>query len=115
MGFNTSVLVLNDSLGAIEKDPEFGMKLSRAISESSLGKKVTISSGYACQAAEVVETHHNTGTSVVAFGGNCATVLGEVYGVDDSHGSEEGKILILKELARSLGYRISKIPEKKRS
>lgn len=31
MGYNTTVLVLNDSLGAIEEDPEFGKNLARTI------------------------------------------------------------------------------------
>jgi len=31
MGYNTTVVVMNDALGSIEKDPEFGKNLVRAV------------------------------------------------------------------------------------
>jgi len=33
MGWNSTVVVMNDALGYIEEDPEFGTKLARAISK----------------------------------------------------------------------------------
>ena len=37
MGFNTSMIVLNDSLNEIEEDKDFGRKVAEAISELDLG------------------------------------------------------------------------------
>jgi len=42
MGWNSTVVVMNDALGYIEEDPEFGTKLARAISKLTVQKPVNI-------------------------------------------------------------------------
>lgn len=107
MGFNSTVLVRNDALGCIEKDPEFGKKIADAIHRLSHERKgIDIGSGFNVNAATVVETHHASGTALVAVGGNHATVVTSVG--DVPHHEEEGQIKILQALAEQLGYRLVK-------
>jgi len=76
MGFNTTVLVLNDCLVDIEHDVGFGQKVSQAINRVTLGDPVDIPSGRSGNAAMVVETHHAGGFKIIAVGGNTAYDLG---------------------------------------
>jgi hypothetical protein len=101
MGFNTSVIVMNDALHYIEKDPDFGKNLVQAITNlNCLGPhsiELHVPAGNYVNAASVVETHHADMTSVVAFGGNYGTSLGMICGY--SHHKRERQIEILKEIA----------------
>lgn len=111
MGFNTSVIIRNDSLSFIEQDAEFGKRLSQTISsmvEGSIPIDVPafINRGCHVNAATVVETHHADGTSLVAFGQNDATNLGVFF----PYGSESFDVRMLKALADKLGYRVAKKP-----
>jgi len=121
MGYNTTVVVLNDGLGDIERDPEFGKKLARAISavntERYLAEQagrdfygVDVSAGNHCNAATVVETHHAEGTAVVAVGGNMGRNLGHVW----PYGDEEYDVRVLKALADKLGYSVRRKPKRRR-
>lgn len=100
MGFNTTVVVLNDVLGEIEKDEKFGEKLADAI--KSLHHPASLLGG----GVKVLETHHNSNVAVVAVGGNYGTVL--AWGPDTPHHTEEGQLVLLKALAEKLGYKLEK-------
>lgn len=102
MGFNTTVVVLNDVLGEIEKDEKFGEKLADAIKSLSGPDPVSMLGG----GVKVLETHHNSSVAVVAVGGNYGTVL--AWGPDVSHHTHEGQEKLLKALAEKLGYRLTK-------
>jgi len=114
MGFNTTVVVLNDALGYIEDDPDFGKNLARAISEvGGRGGRVDVAArssrgGVHCNAATVVETHHADSTVIVAVGGNLGLELGRAWG----HKWND-KVAILKSLAANMGFYIRKKPERK--
>lgn len=110
MGFNTTVVVLNDALDQISKDPLFGQKLADAVLYLGGPSKfhLDIPSGNSCNAATVVETHHADEVVVVAVGGNYGRILG--YG-----GGWKGSDLdILKSLAWKMGYTVHKKPSKPR-
>jgi hypothetical protein len=106
MGFNTSMIVLNDALYAIEKDTEFGKKVADAVSNLPQQHGVDICSGCNANAATVVETHHADGTKLLAFGGNCVTDLGVVHAF--RHNEEDVQVLLLQMLAEKLGYKVVK-------
>ena len=77
MGWNTCVVVLNDALDQIEKDPEFGKKLAAAIRKRSItGKEaVDVSAGNHCNAALVVHQSHADCNFYVKVGGNYGEVV----------------------------------------
>lgn len=80
MGYNTTVVVLNDALDQIRDDPDFGRKLYEAILKVQRGKPVDVSAGYHVNAATVIETHHADQTAFVAVGGNYGVVLETKFG-----------------------------------
>jgi hypothetical protein len=74
MGFNTTVVILNDALRDIAGDLEFGRRLRDAI-QSYSGKPITVSAGHHGNAALVVETHHADYDVLVKVGGNRGEVI----------------------------------------
>lgn len=102
MGYNTTVVILNDALNEISKDKKFGEKIHDAVIRVHHGDSIAISSGGHCNAATVIETHHADGINLIAVGGNYGRDLGYM-------GNYRSKpIDLLKSLADSLGYRIVK-------
>jgi hypothetical protein len=112
MGFNTTVVVLNDALHQIAEDPKFGETLADAISGLSLhhandGRRPHVGAGFHANAATVIETHHADGLVAVAVGGNYGINLGYVGGYRTDPDTPDGKIAILKNLASNFGLKIS--------
>jgi hypothetical protein len=104
MGYNSTLIVLNDALHQISEDKDFGKKVADAIShlQVSHGEQVGIHSGGHCNAATAVESHHADGIKLIAIGGNCAQDLGYVGGYRSS------PLDMLESLADSLGYSVVK-------
>ena len=80
MGYNTTVVVMNDALSYIKDDPEFGARLADAVSRAVMGKPVDVpahsrSGGIHCNAATVIETHHADYDVMVRVGGNRGEVV----------------------------------------
>ena len=107
MGFNTTIIVLNDALYSISQDKEFGAKLAQAINTFDLGGLQSISSGSNCNAATVIETHHADGIALIAVGGNCGRNLGCHGGY---RATDED---LLRSLADKLGFRLLRKPKPK--
>ena len=122
MGYNTTVVVMNDALGTIKDDPEFGKNLHDAISRIAMDRGKTIDvpaytyredgsiCGTHCNAATVIETHHADGTAVVAVGGNMGVELTKycIY----PYGEEDYRLRVLKALADDLGYYVARKPKR---
>ncbi len=84
MGWNTTVVVLNDALEYIENDPEFGRKLGAAVRRLTVARPVKIDAhdrerGGISSAAVAVETHDNDTVVTVEVGGNTAEVVATRY------------------------------------
>jgi len=105
MGYNSVVLILNDCLNEIKKDKEFGDKVDDAVMRLHNGNQVDINSGCCVNAATAISCQHADVTQIIAVGGNCATVLANLWG---NHHTEEGRVFLLKSLADSMGYRVVK-------
>lgn len=75
MGFNTTVLILNDALNEIETDPDFGKNLVAAIQKACDGKQHYVSAGNHCNAATVIESHHASYDRIIKVGGNSGKVM----------------------------------------
>lgn len=116
MGYNTSMIILNDCLDYIRKDEQFGRKVSEAVSKLSLPPEyrdshgIDISSGPAVNAATVIETHHADITSIVAFGQNMGVQLATTYVYGWSQRNETAEVSILKALAEKYGYQVRRKP-----
>lgn len=106
MGFNTTVVVLNDALHQIRDDKEFGVKLYDAVTVVGRGGK-DVSAGNHGNAARVIETHHADGLHAVIVGGNTGDDLGYVGNYSLDLGTEEGKRFLLQKMAARFGYSIS--------
>lgn len=83
MGFNTTVVIMNDALDQIRDDPEFGKRLYDAVLKSGCGVPEELSclvrAGNHVNAAVVVETHHADGLMIVAVGANSGRVVGSTH------------------------------------
>lgn len=115
MGYNTSVIVLNDALNDIEHDPEFGKKLSRAVIAAASGPSfrqpwdLDVSARGHCNAASVIETHHADQTTLVSFGGNMGVEQHRTYGW--AHNEVATQVLMCRQWAAKLGFRLVAIPK----
>lgn len=106
MGYNTAVLILNDAMGNLKTDPDVGRKLYDAMGESSRPeyreKGVDFSIGNHGNGGMVLPSYHADTTQIIAVGGNYMRRLGVTFGslTDDER--------LLKNLAESLGYTVTK-------
>ena len=107
MGLNTSVIVMNDSLGSIESDPEFGRLLARAVKSLEGDTPAEVWSGNSL-VGYVIETHHSSGVVPVLIGGNTGTPIrgivlsGHPLGTPTTNYEE----MLLRQLAHKHGYRL---------
>jgi hypothetical protein len=108
MGFNATVVVCLDQLHEIDNDPKFGPAFSQAVLQCS-GRNKAI---YGPHGIVVVETHHADHLVPVIIGGNTGRVIPAYVGINPNEYDEATNIRILKDMARVLGYRVSKIPTK---
>lgn len=72
MGFNAVLVVLNDRLAEIERDPEFGKKVAHAIRCHNDPRGAPYITGQ----TQVVSVDHADVLQVVAVGANCGRVIG---------------------------------------
>ena len=100
MGLNTTVLILNDYLGEIAKDQDFGRKLNYAANENS---HTPFARG-----AHIAAMNHSGDMSLILVGGNTSEVLLTTYGCH--HTPED----IARKLADSLGFKLIRKPVKRR-
>jgi hypothetical protein len=107
MGYNTTVVVLNDALHEIRSDKEFGAKLYDAALTVNRGKPVDVSAGCRCNAATVIESHHADGMHAVLIGGNYGEDLGWVGGYSLDTDNEDHRVTLLRSLADRLGFTIA--------
>ena len=124
MGFNTTVLILNDAFGEIEEHPEeFVEKLRPFINggpssfryNDPMGQRdrregpgkgdVSFSVGRHGNAASVIDVQHADATQVIMVGGNCATLLGEAY-YTGGHHTKEGIKEALNQVLKDYGLKV---------
>lgn len=107
MGYNTTVLVLNDALNDIAEDPQFGSKLMAAVNKAvCYGGGVDVSACGHVNAATVIETHHADSYHTVLVGGNMGHSLGYAGHYSMDLATFEGKRNLLRQLAAHLGVKV---------
>lgn len=107
MGWNTTLVVYNDALAAIENDPQFGRKLADAVRELPARRHtgrthVDVPAGNHVNAAMVVESHHADTTAIVTVAGNLGICQATVRGWN--HHTPEGAENALRTWAGQLGF-----------
>lgn len=111
MGFNSTVLVLNDRMGEIERDPEaFVKEMLNAIQRSGYPDDQV--DFYPGQSTVMSMAHADTVT-ILAVGGNCATKLGQFHNGGHHH-TEEAQVQLLRQLADKYGFSLRKKPAPKK-
>lgn len=84
MGNQTTIIIRNDAIGDIEKNPEqFTKNLLDAIQRVGAGLHpdgVDFPCGHHANVGRVIEVHHADTTVIVASGGSTAYRLGALYG-----------------------------------
>jgi len=121
MGYNTTILLLNDGLGQIEQDKEIGQNISDAVaahfsnrfSTSTLAARghIIVFSGNHGNPIAIVEQQHSSDTSIIAVGQNTAQTIAVLYNepsVKYNETKEEGQERLLMALAKHLGYTVTK-------
>ena len=115
MGFNTTMIVLNDALHLIKDDPKFGQKVYDAVNQRhgrECERPTDISVSGHCNAASVVESHHADGYRLILVGGNTAYVLGYAgHWSKDPKKVEDLKVL-LNNVAEEYGLQVVKSRKK---
>jgi hypothetical protein len=101
MGYNTSVIILNDALGQLKEDREFRPRLADGISKLSIRRPQDVRIGQHVNACHVLETHHADQMLPILVGGNFGRVIESTY---VRWSSEEMELDLLQQLAKKHGY-----------
>ncbi len=105
MGFNTTVVVMNDMLSTIEKDIRYGEKLAHAVLTASIERPVSVDGA---RSAIVVATHHNHAMLPILVGRNMGVPISGA--VDWAATPEVMELELLKKLAIKHGYSLRRRP-----
>lgn len=104
MGYNTTLFILNDAWGQIEKDPVGFVKELNKRHVDAMGKPQEFGFGNYGNGFWIVANHHASETKVIAVGGNYVTILGSYYG--SAHHRPEDIEALLREIASQHGFRL---------
>ena len=110
MGFNSTVLILNDRLSEIRREPErFVEEMLNGIARSGYPVEEV---GFHPGQSTVMSCAHADTVTILAVGGNCSTILGRFHN-GGAHHTEEAQVKLLRELADKYGFSLRKKPAKK--
>lgn len=101
MGYKTVIIVNNDTIHHAKNDPNFGQRVYDAV--------VLVNSGRSKYdpTIEAVHQSHTDNGELIMFDGLCAKLMASTQIQKDTD------VVLLKEMADSLGYRIVRKSEKK--
>ena len=115
MGFQSTVLIRNDCLHEIEKDKDFGKKVSDAVTQGWGHMPVIISSGHCMNGAELIESHHMDGQVVLVAGGGTISRLGYKGNYPTDPQSMCELKTLLNNVCAEYGLRVIKASEKNKT
>lgn len=109
MGFQTTMVVLNDALHEIRDDKDFGEKVyDAALKISHSITPIDIHANMHANAASVIESHHADEAVMLVASGNTMVNMGSV-----GTWASTDPVNYLKKAADKMGYRLVKKPESK--
>lgn len=110
MGYNSTIVVMNDALHDIAMDEQFGKNLSTSISRFFLKSRLldVPARGFA-NAATVIGVENSDTIVPYIIGGNTGSLVEKVYIRWNAGNQEED---LLKQLADKLGYNLVKKDDK---
>lgn len=111
MGYNSTIVLMNDHLHRIAEEPNFGEIVSSAVLSHSCGLRsdAIIRIGGGTQVVgHVAAVDHADITSVIAVGGYQSTTLTQLYN-GGVHSSDDEKLVLLRQLAKEMGYNLHKM------
>jgi hypothetical protein len=108
MGFNTSLVLMNDCLHGLKDDKDLGEKIEQAVLKLSVEKgPIDIIFGGYSGYFRAIETHHADGYVPILVGGNTGIVI-KGASVGWSHDNPE--LDLLKRLADKHGFTLRRKP-----
>lgn len=117
MGFNSTIMILNDALHFIGDDKDFGRKVERAILDLNLSPNpIDISSGTYINAAVAIEQHHSSMLMPVLVGCNYGYKLDQAALFENNlvFNKEDLGESLMRTLADHYGYYLRKKPIRKK-
>lgn len=108
MGYNSTAIILHDSLNAIRDDKDIGRKLARACLEVQGDNSVDVPALFHVNAIQVVNSHHADEHRLLCVGGNCGTDLGAMIRVPGYIERQELRLKLLQKFASEMGYTLRK-------
>jgi len=112
MGFNTTVLIHNDSFSAIRANAQEFVDnlLDQAMDGGPRAgeRNRDIPVGGHMNAAELIAVDHADVVNIIAAGANYGTVLARVHNGNRGHHEPDDRVRMLKALADTLGYDVRK-------
>ena len=109
MGYNTTMMIMNDGIGAIDRDlPNWWERVKNAIFTQNYDEQQPASNH--CNVSQVICCQHADLTQIVTVGGNYGDLLGLVLGW--KHHTKDDQLKIVKDLAEQMGYRLVKKPKR---
>jgi|SRR5271155_3080940 len=108
MGFNTSVVILNDALGSLEDDNEFGARLAAGIRAIQIKRPQDVRIGNHLNACHIIESHHADQMQPLVVGSNYGWPIEGTY-FDWRGSNEEIELELLQQLAKKHGYGLRRL------
>lgn len=113
MGYNTTIMVLNDRWGEIEKDPARFVKdltpfINAGVRERrTAGREIgqSVQNEFLFAQTQVIDVAHADATQVIMVGGNTATLLGEAH-YTGGHHTREGVKKSLNQVLKQYGLKV---------
>lgn len=105
MGYNSAIFICNDAMPEVDEDPE-GWWSEAKLHLQMLKPGTTREFGFGSHANgfRAVHNHHADNVSLIALGGNYASVLWNGHRGSEGHHTPEQKLALLREAASALGY-----------
>ena len=110
MGYNTAIIICNDQLHDLARDPDTGRAIDRMIGEANAGRRTAEGrevgqAAYGRFSMGALPSRHADEGQLILVGGNCIQTVARCWTFDP--------LEALKQAADQLGYTLHKKPERK--